>query len=215
MIKCLRILIARPRLAHHVHTCVIGDPQDREPYLRAFFNLLSRALRNMHNLTELDLCIFGSYAHYLLGCSFRLRNVLSACDWDPDFVTWLEEQPELRTLLVCPPSGEPAVPKSHALPYLSRVSGPPAILSACVPGRPVTNVEACFMHPMLVNEDSVGGLCQILAHSKGPLQDLLLVVYLRDLPADIVIDALHAIPKELPKLESFSIYAASGRVTRV
>ncbi|PCH43741.1 hypothetical protein WOLCODRAFT_164684 [Wolfiporia cocos MD-104 SS10] len=214
MIKCLQTLAAYPRLALHVRRLCIGKNIEDGHYFRSFFVLFQRALRNLVNLEEFNLYLHGSYAPYLFGAPFCIRKLTTACDWGPDFVRWLEEHPELQTLLFCAPRGRVADLPKGALPNLKRISGPPVIVTSCVPGRPIIEVEVCLMHPSLVHPDMLSRIARLVGFSTGPVRDLTIVAALERLGDADILSSFRVIPEELPKLEVFGIHTMSGKFTQ-
>ena len=77
--RCLETLASSPSLAAYTRTYEIGDvgfaDASRKGLLPpSFFELLQRALHNMHRLAELTFLLNGPTSHVLLSAPFRLTD---------------------------------------------------------------------------------------------------------------------------------------------
>lgn len=201
-------------MASHVRSYEIGDLDEDNDPLPAYFKLLSRALHNMTRLTELVILVDGQYSDLLIGCPFRLTKLTSSLHWDSVFTKWIQEQPELKTALFCGRYVVGTTIDSHALPNLTRVSAPPLILAAVVPGRPIEEVEICLVHPWLFNERLMSTTMRLMAFSTGPLRSIEIILHLSDSTED-VLAAIRVIPQVVSNLHSLALHAVSGAVTIV
>ncbi|TFY66841.1 hypothetical protein EVG20_g4254 [Dentipellis fragilis] len=215
-VRCLRTLSRNALLASYTLSFEIGDMDSLDlkrtgSVLGAFFGLLARAFRNMTRLTELSYLLFGPTSASLVDAPFKLTNLTASCDFDPSFATFLTEQRSLQTALFCGRYITGTSVDFNALPALNRVSASPLVLASVVPGRPVREVELCLVHPWLLNADILETTVQIMSYSKGPLRSLQIISHLTG-PADIILNALAAVPKGLSGLEILALHAVSGSI---
>ncbi|KAA1472918.1 hypothetical protein DENSPDRAFT_212398 [Dentipellis sp. KUC8613] len=215
-VRCLRTLSRNAQLASYTLSFEIGDMDSVDlkrtgTLLGGFFGLLARAFRNMTRLTELSYLLFGPTSAPLVGAPFKLTNLTASCDFDPSFATFLTEQRSLQTALFCGRYITGTSVDFNALPALNRVSASPLVLASVVPGRPVREVELCLVHPWLLNADILETIVQIMSYSKGPLRSLQIISHLTG-PADIILNALAAVPKGLSGLEILALHAVSGSI---
>ncbi|KIK97102.1 hypothetical protein PAXRUDRAFT_137014 [Paxillus rubicundulus Ve08.2h10] len=211
VIPCVNTLIARPDLASITRRFTIHDPSRTSEALNNYPSLASSALHSMSALTDLTLLLNGSYAKLFHGCPFRLHSLSTTLTWDEDFVKWMEEQTELTNAMFGGPFITGTVLPMSALPKLSQVSATPLILASTVPGRPICLVEICLLQPELMKEDILWTTTRILSFSTGPLNSLQIIANIEN--KSDALAALNAIPKNIPKLDSFALYAGHGSVT--
>ncbi|KAH7888818.1 hypothetical protein F5I97DRAFT_1855763 [Phlebopus sp. FC_14] len=212
VIRCLQTLVMRPDLASITRRLTIYDLTRTFEMCGSYLSLLSRALHSVSSLTDLTLLLDGPYAKYFRGCSFRLRSLSTTLVWDDDLVLWLEEQSELTNAMFGGHFVKGTVLPQNALRKLSHVSAVPLILSATVPGRPVRGVEICLLHPELMKADILWTTTRILSFSTGPLSSMQIIADIED--AADALTALNVISQNVPKLDSFALYAGHGSVTR-
>ncbi|KIJ18863.1 hypothetical protein PAXINDRAFT_69928 [Paxillus involutus ATCC 200175] len=213
IIPCLNTLIARPDLASITRRFTIHDLSRTFDAFSSYPSLASSALHSMSALTDLTLLLNGSYAKLFHGCPFRLHSLTTTLTWDEDFVKWMEEQTELTNAMFGGLFVKGTVLPMEALPKLSQVSATPLILASTVPGRPVCLVEICLLQPELMKEDILWTTTQILSFSTGPLSSLQIIANIEN-ESDAQA-ALNAIPKNIPKLDLFALYAGEGSITSV
>ncbi|KAF9227447.1 hypothetical protein BS17DRAFT_775509 [Gyrodon lividus] len=211
VIPCLNTLIARPDLASITRRFTIHDLSRTSDSFSSYLSLASSALHSMSALTDLTLLLNGSYAKHFHGCPFRLRSLSTTLAWDDDFVMWMEEQTELTNAMFGGHFVNGTVLPMGALRKLSQISATPLILASTVPGRPVRVVEICLLQPELMKEDILWTTTRILSFSTGPLSSLQIIADIEN-KADAQA-ALNTIPQNIPKLDSFALYAGHGSVT--
>ncbi|KIJ67700.1 hypothetical protein HYDPIDRAFT_83790 [Hydnomerulius pinastri MD-312] len=211
VIPCLDTLVARPDLASITRRLTIHDLSRSFEISSSYISLISSALHSMSSLTDLTLLLSGSYAKQFHGCPFRLRSLSTTLAWDDDLVKWMEQQTELTNAMFGGPFVKGTVLPTGALRKLSQISATPLILAATVPGRPVRVVEICLLQPELMKEDILWTTTRILSFSTGPLRSLQIIADIEN--ADDAQAALNAIPQNIPKLDSFALYAGHGSVT--
>ncbi|KAK7692659.1 hypothetical protein QCA50_004292 [Cerrena zonata] len=212
----LKVLSKRPYLAEIVRICTLLDLKAYGLVIwsTAFFQLMSKALRNMRNLKDLRLYAIGPYAAYLMGCPFRLHSLRVACDWNQELINWLEEQNQIYDIWVFSlrHAGNVEMPSS-ILPLLRRTLGSVRALSELVPARPVESADISFPSPDGFNAEIIGLTCKVLSHSSGPLTELFLTVDLTDLEVPHILETLAVVPDILPNLHTFGLFGARGFVS--
>lgn len=214
----LRVFSKRPLLANIVRILTLLDLKayGLVTWTTAFFELLSKALRNMHNLVDLRLYVVGPYATYLMGCPFRLQSLRIACDWNQELVNWLKEQNQISDIWVFSLRHARNVEmSSDILPSLRRTLGSVRALSELVPVRPVEAADISFPSPDGFNEEIITLTCKVLSHSTGPLTELFFTVDLSELEVSQVLETLAVVPEILPHLHTFGLFVARGFVSAV
>lgn len=217
--RCLETLASNPSLAAHTRTCEFGDAAFADASRKgllpwSFFEQLKRALHNMHRLTELTFLLNGPISHVLVGAPFRLTKLTASCEFDATFVSFLAEQPGLRSAIFCGNFTPGVTLPADALPLLRRVAAAPLTLACVVPGRPIRDVELCLVHPWSLNREVLQTTIRIIAFSKGPLESLKIISHLSE-PPETVLSALEAIPTGLNSITKFALHAVSGSITEV
>lgn len=148
LVLLLRVLATKPTLASLVHSWVIAPPRRFIRPLRAFYDLLSRALHQTRNLQHLELLLFGSYSHFLLDCPFSLTKLGIGADWDSHLSQWFAQQSKLVNITFYGSCLEPPNIGNNTLCNLQSFSGPSAALIRVVPGRPLDDVRLALSDPM-------------------------------------------------------------------
>ncbi|KAI0779868.1 hypothetical protein C8Q74DRAFT_721233 [Fomes fomentarius] len=206
-VKGLKVLRDRPELARHVRELTILSPSTTASLLptKAFAALLSSALHNTTRLSSFTLHAYGPWGSYLRSSPFRAITLNLACDWDADLAAWLQEQSEVRVLVLTGiPSSDITLAPS-ALPNLHRLIGLPSVIRAIVPGRPVEEVfVTCVVSESLAppSMDAFSRACKL---STGPVRTVHVCSKIDDHPTpEILFDGLSALPLHLPDLVKLS-----------
>jgi hypothetical protein len=168
----------------------------------------------MHRLAELTFLLNGPTSHVLLGAPFRLTKLVSFCDFDPTFASWLTEQIDLRDAIFCGNFTTGVTLPVDALPLLWRVAAAPLTLACVVPGRPIREVDLCLVHPWSFNREVLQMTIQTIASSGGPLDSLRIISHLAESP-ETVLSAFEVIPTGLNSITKLALHAVSGSITDV
>lgn len=204
-VKGLKVLHDRPELARHVRELkvTILPPSTTASLLstKAFAALLSSALHNTTRLSSFTLYAYGPWGNYLRSSPFRATTLNLACDWDADFAAWLQEQSEVRVLVLTGiPSSDITLAPS-ALPNLHRLIGLTSVIRAIVPGRSVEEVfVTCVVSESLVPPSmdafEFPRACKL---STGPVRTVHVCSQVNDHPTpEILFDGLSTLPLHLP-----------------
>ncbi|KAF8499822.1 hypothetical protein F5888DRAFT_1685881 [Russula emetica] len=217
--RCLETLASSPSLAAYTRSFEIGDVDFADASRKGllpppFFNLLQRALHNMHRLTELTFYLNGPTSHVLLGAPFKLTKLVASCDFDATFTSWLPEQSSLSTAIFCGNYTTGVTLPADAIPSLRRVAAAPLTLACVVPGRAIREVDLCLVHPWSLNREVLQMAIRTIASSKGPLDSLRIITHLAESP-ETVLSAFAVIPTGLNSITKLALHAVSGSINDV
>lgn len=216
-VKCLQTLNRAPELARHVRVLSMAFPRDTDVnFTESFLALLGRALHNTSQLVSLELDVYGSLGKHLRGCSFRLTNLQTTCDWEANLMDWLNEQSALRSLVyggLPDPQVQLAI---TALPHLRRVVGVSSVAILVVPGRPVQQVFVTRVVHAIDHTEIIETLAQACKLSTGPVR-VVHVLYKNPhhRSAEDIFQSLSPLPLHLPHLAKFCMFTDISVVDQV
>jgi hypothetical protein len=165
----------------------------------------------MHRLTELTFYLNGPTPHVLLGAPFEFTKLVTSCDFDATFTTWLPEQSSLHTAIFCGNfTTGVTLPAEDALPSLRRVAAAPLTLSrsrASFRGEPSAR-STCVSYPWSLNREVLQMAIQTITSSKGPLDSLRIISHLAESP-ETVLSTFEVIPTGLNSIMKLTLHAVT------
>jgi hypothetical protein len=140
-LRALRTLQDRPQLARHVR---VFNLPGGTLLLNATLLLLARCLSKMENLVSVSLDVMAEkHGHALLqGCTFTPRRFASSLLYDNSLKEFLETRGQRieHLSLLALRGAAPVPPSGKSLPRLTTLVGPPDLVTALAPNRPLSRV---------------------------------------------------------------------------